>query len=116
MQCSICVVKAMTSANMHKLNDNKTELMLYTCKIAKHLHSLPISITIGNAVIPFKKCVKNLGCALDGHLTMNKHVSNIARACNFELRRLASIRRFLTSMATATLASAFVFLGIDIYK
>ena len=39
---------------------------------------------------------------------MNAHFSNIARTCYFGLRRLASIRRFLTSTATATLESAFV--------
>ena len=39
--------------------------------------------------------------------------SNIARTCYFELRRLASIRRFLTSTATATLVSAFVLSRID---
>ena len=47
------------------------------------------------------------------HLTMNAHVSNIARTCYFELRRLASIRRFLTSTATATLVSAFVLSRIN---
>ena len=50
---------------------------------------------------------------LDCHLTMTAHVSNIARTCYFELRRLASIRRFLTSTATATLVSAFVLSRID---
>ena len=44
---------------------------------------------------------------------MNAHVSNIARTCYFELRRLASIRRFLTSTATATLVSAFALSRID---
>ena len=44
---------------------------------------------------------------------MNPHVSNIARTCHFELHRLASIRRFLTSTATATLVSAFVWSRID---
>ena len=44
---------------------------------------------------------------------LNAHVSNIARTCYFELRRLASIRRFLTSTATATLVSAFVLSRID---
>ena len=44
---------------------------------------------------------------------MNAHVSNIARTCYFELRRLESIRRFLTSTATATLVSAFVLSRID---
>ena len=57
--------------------------------------------------------MKNLGFTLDCHLTMNAHVSNIARTCCFELRRLASIRRFLTSTATATLVSAFVLSRID---
>ena len=44
---------------------------------------------------------------------MNAHVSNIARTCYFELRRLASIRWFLTSTATATLASAFALSRCD---
>ena len=56
MQSCISDVKALATANMLKLNDNKTELMLVTSKRTKHLHSLPTSITIGNAQIPFKKC------------------------------------------------------------
>ena len=92
MQSCMCDVKAWATANMLRLNDNKTELMLVTSKRTKHLHCLPTSITIGNAQIPFKKSVKNLGFALYFHLTMNAHVSNIARNCYFELCRLASIR------------------------
>ena len=44
---------------------------------------------------------------------MNAHVSNVARTCYFELHRLASIRRFLTSTANATLVSAFTSSRID---
>ena len=98
---------------MLKLNDNKTELMLVTSKRAKHLHNLPTSITIGNAQIPFKQSVKNLGFTLDRYLTMNAHVSNTAQTYYIELRRLASIRRFRTSTATATLISAFLLSRID---
>ena len=113
MQSCISDVKACATAYMLKLNDNKTELMLVTSKRAKHLHSLPTSITICNAQIPFKQSVKNLGFTLDCHLTMNAHLSSIARTCYFELRRLASIRIFLTSTATSTLVSAFVLSRID---
>ena len=60
MQSCISDVKAWATANMLKLNGNKTELMLVTSKRTKHLHSLPTSITIGNAQIPLKKSVKNL--------------------------------------------------------
>ena len=87
--------------------------MLVTSKRTKHLHSLPTSITIGNAQISFKQSVKNLDFTLDCHLAMNAHISNIARTCYFELRRLASICRFLTSTAIATLVSAFVLSRID---
>ena len=113
MQSCMGDVKAWATVDMLKLNDNKTELMLVTSKRTKHLHRLPTSITIGNAQISFKKSVKNLGFTLDCHLTMNAHVTNIARTCYFELRRLASIRRLLTSTATATLVSAFVLSRID---
>ena len=107
-QSCISDVKAWATANMLRLNESKTELMLVTSIRSKHLHSLPTSITIGNAQIPLKQSVENLGFTLDCRLTMNAHVTNIARTCYFELRRLASIRRFLTSTATATLGSAFV--------
>ena len=90
MQSCISDVKVCATANMLRLSHNKTELMLVTSKRTKHLHSLPTSITIGNAQLPFKKSVKNLGFTLDCHLTMNAHVSNIARTCYFELRRLVS--------------------------
>ena len=113
IQSRISDVKAWATAHMLKLNDNKTELMLVTCKRTKHLHNLPTSITMGNVQIPFKQSVKNLGFTLDCHLTMNAHVSNIARTCYFELCRLASICRFLTSTATTTRVSAFVLSRID---
>ena len=108
IQSCIGDVKARTSANVLNLNDIKTELMLVTSNITKHIHYLPTSITIGNAQIPFIQSVKNLGFTLYCHLTMNAHVTNISRTSYFELHRLASIRRFLTSTATATLVSAFV--------
>ena len=87
--------------------------MHVTSKITKQFHVLPTSTTIGNAQIPIKQYVKNLGFTLGCYLTMNAHVSNIAQTCYFELCRLASIRRFLTSIATATLASAFVLSRIN---
>ena len=110
MQLCISDVNAWATANMLKLNDSRTELMLVTSKRTKHLHNLPTSITMGNAI---KQSVEILGLALDCHLNKNAHVSNIARTCYFELRRLASIRRFLTSTATATFVSAFVLSRID---
>ena len=77
MQSCIGDGKAWATANMLKLNGNKTELMLVTSKRTKHLHDLPTSITIGNAQIHLKQSVKKLGFALDCHLTMNEHISKL---------------------------------------
>ena len=57
--------------------------------------------------------VKNFGLTLDCHLTMNEHYSNIFRTCYYDLRHLASIRRFLTSTVAATLVSAIALSRID---
>ena len=111
MQSCISDVKAWTTAYMLKLNDNKTELMLFTSKRTKH--TLPTSITIGNAQIPFKHSVKNFGLTLDSRLTMNAHVSYFARTCHFELCHPTSIRRYLTSTATVALVYAFALSRID---
>ena len=72
---------------------------------------LPQSLS---AILKFpSSSLKNLGFSLDCHLTMNAHVSNIARTCYLELRSLESISRFLTSTANATLVFAFVLSRID---
>ena len=113
MQPCIGEVKAWAIANILILDDNKTELLLVASERSMNLHSLPTSCTIGNAFILFKKYVKNLGFTLVCHLTINAHVSNIARIFYFELHRLVYIRRFLTNTATATLVSAFVLSRID---
>ena len=82
------------------------------------LKELSISITYLlqslSAMLKFpSNSLKNLDFTLDCLLTMNAHVSNIAQSCYFELCRLASIRRFLTSTATATLVYNFVLSRID---
>ena len=59
MQPCISDVKNWATANMLKLNDNKTEFMLVTSKRTKHLHNLSTSIATGNAQIPIEQSVKN---------------------------------------------------------
>ena len=76
MQSCICDVNAWATANMITLNDNKTELMLVTSRRSKHLNNVPTSITMGNAQIPFKQSVKNLGLSSYYEFTFREHVNN----------------------------------------
>ena len=102
MQSCICDVKAWTTTNMLRLNDNKTELMLVNSKRTMHLHGVPTSITNGYAQIPFRQSVKNLG-----------FTSHYECTCFLELHCQASIRSFLICTATASLVSVFALSRID---
>ena len=119
MKSCISDVNVWATVNMFELNDKKEMTRKNSC--LSPLKEISISITYLlqslSAMLKFtSNSVKIFDFTLDCHLTMNAHVFNIAQTCYFELRRLASICRFLTSTATATLASAFVLLRIDYCK
>ena len=75
--------------------------------------SIPECFDIGNGSVQFSDTVKNLGVTLDCHLSLKTHVLNLVHTANFELRRISSIRRLLTTEATATLVSAFILSRLD---
>ena len=85
-----------------------TQDKTHACHLArnKYLHNLPTLVIIENAQIPSKQSVKNLSFTFACHLTTNEHVYTAAWTCNSNLRRLTSIRRYLTNAAPASLVSA----------
>ena len=58
--------------------------------------SLPDTIIPGSHSIPFSDSAKNPGFILDSNLSMKKHVIKISQTANIELKRISSIRSFLT--------------------
>ena len=64
----------------------------------------------------FPNLTQNLGVTLDCHLSLKTHVLNVVRTASFELRRISSIRRLLTTEVTATLVSAFILSRLDYCK
>ena len=75
--------------------------------------SLPDSITLGSHNIPFSDSARNLGFILDSKLSMKKHVIQICQTAYFELKRISSIRRFLTEDATKTLVTSYILSRLD---
>ena len=66
-----------------------------------------------NLSIPFAPSAKNLGVTLDCNLSMSSFISQTVRSCNFHLRRIASIRKYLSSDTTAKLVSCFILSRLD---
>ena len=93
--------------NQLKLNDDKTEALL----LSFFSSSKPAAISLHN--IPFSDSVRNLGFILDSELSMKKHAIKICQTAYFELKRISSIRRFLTEDTTKTLVTSYVLSRID---
>ena len=58
-------------------------------------------------------CVKDLGVFLDPTLSMHNHISAVCSAANYEIRKIASVRNYLTLPAVSQLASTLVLSRID---
>ena len=50
---------------------------------------------------------------MDQHLHMDKQVTAICKSCNYQLRRLSSIRRYLTTNATKNAVQALITSRLD---
>ena len=87
------------------MNDDKTEALLFpfSSSLKPSTVPLPDSITLGSHNIPFSDSARNLGFILDSKLSMKKHVIQIWQTIYFELKRISSIRRFLTEDAARLL-------------
>ena len=98
--------------NMLKLNEEKTEVILFTSKRStKHLDS--ISVRVGNSVIRSTKCVRNLGTLLDSNLDMEQQVNSVCKSAYAQLRSIGHIRPYLSNDATKTLVNSLVTSRLD---
>jgi len=60
--------------------------------------------------------MKVLGVTLDRHLTFEKHVSAIARSCNYHNQATRHIRHLLTTQLAQTLACSLILSRLDYWS
>ena len=99
--------------NEPKLNADKTETMLFNSSKLKH-PATPLSIC--QATISFSDSVRNLGFYLDKDLSMKEHINFICKTAFLEIRRIGTIRHYLTDDATKTFVVSFVLSRIDYWN
>ena len=63
--------------------------------------------------IKLSQTVRNLGVTLDQTLSFQQHISDVCRTCYLELRRISTIRHYLSEDATKTLICVFVLSRLD---
>ena len=106
-------VKSWMTYNKLKLNDEKTEVLIVASPRASLSNPLPDSLVVGSSTVSVCSSARNLGVIIDSNLSMKNQVSSIISSANFELRKISSIRHFLTVDATKTLVCAFILSRLD---
>ena len=106
-------IKAWMQKKKLKLNDDKTECMLFGTMATLKNYQLFQSIKIGDADIRIVPLVKNLGVLIDCNLTMRNHIVNTVKVCNYHLRNIAFIRKYLTESSTKILVMSHVISRLD---
>ena len=90
--CIADVCKWMTQ-NALKLNEEKTDFLIFS---AHTNHNISASLCIGKSVINPSESIKILGVTLDNRLTMQKHITNTCQSSYMHIRKINSIRQYLS--------------------
>ena len=93
-QC-VSEIREWMNQNMLKLNDDKTELIVFTSKYQQDLYN-ELSITIGGTVVDCSSQVRDLGVMFDRVLSLRQHVSYTSQTCRFHHRNIIRIRKYIT--------------------
>ncbi|KAK3102012.1 hypothetical protein FSP39_008113 [Pinctada imbricata] len=100
------------ASNMLKLNHDNTELIVFSPRRCTWDLS-NISITFDGFSIGAVPVVKNLGAFFDKTLSMDKHLSNVAKSCFFQIRNIGRIRHLIDENDCKTLVHALVTSRLD---
>ena len=98
------------SGNSLKINQDKTEFIIFSCKSDQYNH---LSLNVGSEIIHPSKSVKILGVTLDSNMNMQQDVVNTCRSSYMHFRKINSIRKYLSKESTLTLVNATVLMRLD---
>lgn len=94
------------TSNLLKLNQDKTELIIYTTKHGQHQKHLPKSqLKVGDHVIESVPCVKNLG---EFFLSTPYCGQTCILDCHVQIWNIGRIQRFLTNESCKTMVNAVI--------
>ncbi|XP_077985105.1 uncharacterized protein LOC144439744 [Glandiceps talaboti] len=98
--------------NKLQLNDSKTEILLIRSKF----NTLPDPVDhlkIGSASVPVVKTARNIGVTFDNTHMLTHHIKNTCNSIYNHLRRIGSIRKYITNKACQTLIHAILSAKLD---
>ena len=93
------VLKTWMTQNKLQLNSEKTGATLIGTR--HKLSSISVNILqLDDTTVPLSDSVKSLGVLLDSTLSMENFISQTAISCYYQLRRISSVRKYLSTEAS----------------
>ena len=112
IQLCVSEIREWMNRNMLKLNDDKTELTVFTSKYKQDLYN-DLNITIGDTVVDCSSQVKDLGVIFDRVFSLRRHVSYTSKTCRFNLRNFSRIRKYIPQDTSVVLVKSLVMSRLD---
>ena len=100
------------TANMLKLNQEKTELIIFAPK-HQVKHFSDFRLKFDGTLLSDVSCVKNLGMYFDKTISMEQQASAITRSCFQQIRNIGRIQSLISVDACRTLVSSLVISRLD---
>ena len=112
IEACVADVGGWMNRNMLKLNQEKSELIVFSYKHRiRRVNDL--SLTIGGRLLHAVQSVRNLGVIMDSGLTMEKQVNAISKSCVYHIRNIGKVRQYITIDACKILVLALVTSRLD---
>ena len=113
----LCVseIREWMNQNMLKLNDDKTEFIVFILKYKQDLYN-DLSIMICGIVVNCSSQVRDLGVIFDRVLSLRQHVSYTSRTCRFHLRNISRIRKYISRDTSVVLIKALVMSRLEYFN
>ena len=81
---------------------------------SRQSHKIKVeSVKVGSCEVEPSNKARNLGATFDSNMTLQPHVNAIVKSCNYQLRRIGQLRKYLSPDACEKLIHAFITSRLD---
>ena len=115
LEACISDIRKWMRTNKLKLNDDKTEVVLFGTRqqLEKLQNNELVNIKIGNEVIKPAPSARNLGYFMESELKSKVHVAKVCSTAYCTLKNIARVRNLLTPEATKVIVQGLVISKLD---
>ncbi len=114
IQCCLNSISKWMNEYFLRLNQDKTKILVIAPpSVKKDIRIGGVFLNGSDTCIRFVECAKNLGVNLDNELTVDSHINKVVRSCFMMIRKLSSIKPFLSIMQLKSLVCTKIFLLLD---